>query len=68
MNSDTLKGKWNQLKGEVKRHWANLTDDDLLKIEGNRDKFVGRVQERYGKAKAEAEKEVDAWNRRHKLW
>ena len=68
MNSDLIKGKWNQLNGEAKKQWGNLTDDDLLKIEGNRDKFVGTIQERYGKAKAEAEREVDTWNDQHKLW
>lgn len=68
MNSDLIKGKWNQLKGEAKKQWGNLTDDDLLKIEGNRDKFVGVIQERYGKAKADAEHEVDTWNNQHKLW
>ncbi|AJC21394.1 MULTISPECIES: CsbD family protein [Pandoraea] len=68
MNSDLIKGKWNQLKGEAKKQWGNLTDDDLLKIEGNRDKFVGVIQERYGKAKADAEREVDTWNNQHKLW
>ncbi|MFJ2992651.1 CsbD family protein [Pandoraea sp. NPDC087047] len=68
MNSDLIKGKWNQLKGEAKKQWGNLTDDDLLKIEGNRDKFVGVIQERYGKAKADAEREVDTWNKQHKIW
>ena len=68
MNSDLIKGKWNQLKGEAKKQWGNLTDDDLLKIEGNRDKFVGTIQERYGKATAEAEREVDTCNHQQKLW
>lgn len=68
MNADQIKGKWNQLKGDVKKQWGNLTDDDLIKAEGNRDKFVGVIQERYGKAKAEAEKEVESWNNNHKMW
>ncbi len=68
MNSEQMKGKWNQLKGEAKKQWGNLTDDDLLRIEGNRDKFVGVLQERYGKAKEDAEREVDTWNNQHKLW
>lgn len=61
MESETLKGEWNQLKGSVKQKWGELTDDDLTYIEGSRDKLVGRVQERYGKAKDEAEREVDSW-------
>ena len=61
MNEHTLKGEWNQMKGSVKQQWAELTDDDLTHIEGSRDKLVGRVQERYGHAKEDAEREVDDW-------
>lgn len=63
MNKEEIKGKWNQLKGEVKKQWGKLTDDDLDRIEGNRDKLVGKIQERYGKTKEEAEREVDQYNR-----
>jgi uncharacterized protein YjbJ (UPF0337 family) len=59
MNADVLKGKWKQLRGEVKQWWGNLTDDDFEKIDGERDKLVGRLQERYGYAKEQAEAEVD---------
>ena len=61
MNEHTLKGEWNQIKGNVKQKWADLTDDDLLHIEGSRDKLVGSVQERYGHTKDAAEREVDDW-------
>lgn len=64
MNADEMKGKWKQVKGEAKRQWGKLTDDDLTTVEGDRDKLVGRIQERYGIAKDEAEKQVDSWNRR----
>ena len=63
MNSETLKGEWNQLKGSVKQKWAELTDDDLTHIEGSRDKLVGRLQERSGRTKEEVEREVDDWRR-----
>ena len=63
MNEHTLKGDWNQLKGSVKQKWAALTDDDLLHIQGSRDKLVGKVQERYGHSKDEAERRVDEWRR-----
>lgn len=63
MNSETLKGEWNQLKGSVKQKWADLTDDDLTHIEGSRDKLVGRLQERSGRTKEEVELEVDDWRR-----
>ena len=59
MNEDVIKGKWKQLKGEVKSRWGKLTDDDLKQIEGNSDAAVGRLQERYGYAKDRAERE---WN------
>jgi uncharacterized protein YjbJ (UPF0337 family) len=58
MNADVIKGQWKQLKGSVKQQWGKLTDDDLTRIEGSRDKLVGVIQERYGKAKDEAEREV----------
>jgi uncharacterized protein YjbJ (UPF0337 family) len=59
MNADIFKGQWKQLRGEIKKWWGELTDDDLDIIEGERDKLVGRVQERYGYARDQAEAEVD---------
>ncbi|GAF63133.1 CsbD family protein [Alkalihalobacillus trypoxylicola] len=56
------KGKWNQLKGEAKKKWGKLTDDDIQQVDGDKDKLVGKIQERYGKTKEEAKKEVDSWN------
>jgi uncharacterized protein YjbJ (UPF0337 family) len=61
MNKDTLKGQWRQLQGEAKRQWGKLTDDELTKIEGNYDKLLGKLQERYGYQREQAEREVDAW-------
>jgi uncharacterized protein YjbJ (UPF0337 family) len=61
MNSDTLAGQWKQLKGLAKTKWAKLTDDDLLKAEGDYNRFVGCVQERYGYARDRAEREVYEW-------
>lgn len=63
MNTDQLKGKWDQLKGDAKVRWGKLTDDDLKSAEGHTDKLVGRIQERYGLAKEEAEKQVEEWHR-----
>lgn len=59
MNWDTIKGNWKQMTGEAKTQWGKLTDDDIQQAEGERDKLVGRVQERYGIAKDEAERQVD---------
>jgi len=63
MNSDQFQGKWKQMKGAVKEHWGELTDDDMDIIHGQRDQLIGRIQERYGIAKEEAQKQVDDWMR-----
>lgn len=59
MNEDILKGKWKQMRGEMKRWWGKLTDDDFDKAEGSREKLVGIIQERYGYERERAEEEVD---------
>ncbi|MCR9129503.1 MAG: CsbD family protein [Alphaproteobacteria bacterium] len=61
MQGEALKGKWKQLTGEAKRRWGKLTDDDLTAVAGDRDKLVGKIQERHGKSKDEAEREVNDW-------
>ncbi|PWE29063.1 CsbD family protein [Pararhodobacter marinus] len=61
MNSDTVEGKWKQIKGEAKVQWGKLTDDDLDVAAGHKDKLSGKIQERYGKSKEEADREVDAF-------
>jgi uncharacterized protein YjbJ (UPF0337 family) len=63
MNWDQVKGNWKQFKGRAKQQWGDLTDDDLEKIEGKRDELAGRLQERYGWEKEQAEREVDAFVR-----
>jgi len=61
MNWDQMEGKWKQMTGSVKQKWAKLTDDDLKYIGGSKDRFVGRLQERYGIKKEEAQEQADAW-------
>ena len=63
MNEDILRGKWHQLKGEVKSRWGKLTDDDLDRAQGDAEKLIGRVQERYGYQRDEAKREVDEFLR-----
>lgn len=63
MNKDILEGRWNQLKGEVRSKWGKLTSDDVELAAGKRDKLVGLIQERYGKGRDNAEREVDEWMR-----
>jgi len=61
MNWDEVSGKWNQFKGSVKEKWGRLTDDDLTMIDGQRDRLVGKIQERYGITKEAAEEQISDW-------
>jgi uncharacterized protein YjbJ (UPF0337 family) len=64
---DQIVGKWNQVKGEVRTRWGELTDDDVEQIAGQRDKLAGKLQERYGIAKEEVNKQIDDWANKLKL-
>ncbi|ERK16101.1 MAG: CsbD family protein [Pantoea sp.] len=66
MNKDEVSGNWKQFKGKVKEKWGKLTDDDMTVIEGKRDQLVGKIQERYGYAKDQAEREVKDWESHNK--
>jgi uncharacterized protein YjbJ (UPF0337 family) len=59
MNRDTLKGQWKQMKGRAKETWGKLTDDELLRVEGNAERLSGLVQERYGITRDEADQQID---------
>lgn len=59
MNQDIAEGNWKQLKGRVKEKWGQLTDDEVDQINGRRDNFTGKLQEKYGMRREEAEKEWD---------
>lgn len=59
MNEDILRGKWLKMRGQVKEWWGLLTDDDLDRIDGNVDQLAGALQERYGYAREEAEREIE---------
>ena len=58
MNEDTIQGQWKQLKGKAKSAWGDLTDDELTRIEGNAEQLSGLIQERYGRTREEADREV----------
>lgn len=62
MNSDEFKGMWNQIKGQAKEQWGKLTDDELREVEGKKDKLVGKLQQKYGWSKEQAEKSVNEWS------
>ncbi|MBK7860938.1 MAG: CsbD family protein [Archangiaceae bacterium] len=61
MNWDQVQGQFKQLGGKIKQKWAKLTDDDLQLLSGKKDEFIGKLQERYGYKKEEAEREVDGF-------
>jgi len=64
MNKDIAAGKWEQVKGSVKQTWGELTDDDVAQVQGSAQKLAGILQEKYGRTKEEAEKQVnDFWSR-----
>ena len=65
MDKDIFLGKWKQLKGEVKKQWGKLTDDDLASAEGDQDKLLGVLQEKYGYSKDQARKELDRFLNEH---
>ena len=64
MNWDRIEGNWKQFQGKAKEQWGKLTNDDLDVVAGKRDQLVGRIQERYGIAKDEAERQIEEWSRR----
>jgi uncharacterized protein YjbJ (UPF0337 family) len=65
MNWDQIKGKWHEIKGSIRAKWGELTDDEIEELDGNREKMVGKIQQKYGVAKEEAEKQVDEWTKSH---
>ncbi len=67
LNQDVLEGKWMEWRGMVKERWGKLTDDDMNRINGKRDQLLGKLQQRYGYAKEQAEREVDQFIEAHNL-
>lgn len=61
MNWDRIAGEWKQIKSRIQAKWAKLTDDDLVAVGARKDAFVGKIQERYGILREEAERQVDEW-------
>ena len=64
MNWDRIQGGWTQVVGRAKERWGQLTDDDLDVVAGRREQLAGKIQERYGVAKDEAEKQLAEWQRK----
>jgi uncharacterized protein YjbJ (UPF0337 family) len=62
MGWEQIRGKWAQFKGRARQRWGRLTDDDLAAVDGDKDRLVGKLQERYGYARELAESEVEAFS------
>jgi uncharacterized protein YjbJ (UPF0337 family) len=68
MNQDIAQGKWEQIKGSVKEKWGDLTDDDIAQVNGNAQQMCGVLQEKYGRKREDAEREVnDFWAEQNRL-
>ena len=63
MNRDQISGQWKQYRGKIGQQWGKLTDSEVEEMKGSRDQLVGRIQEKYGVAKDEAERQVDGFGR-----
>ena len=64
MNWDRIEGNWKQVTGKAKEQWGKLSDDDFGVVAGRRDQLAGKIQERYGVAKDEAERQLSEWQRK----
>ena len=64
MNWDTIEGRWTQVRGRLREEWGKLTDDDITVVAGQRDQLIGVLQNRYGIARAELERQVEEFERR----
>jgi uncharacterized protein YjbJ (UPF0337 family) len=63
MNSDTMEGNWKQLKGKMREKWGKLTDDDWNAVAGKKDQLLGKLQERYGYSREQAETDLSDWEK-----
>lgn len=63
MNSDQMEGQWKQIKGKMKEKWGKLTDSDWDVVAGKKDQLIGKLQERYGYSREQAERDYDDWDK-----
>jgi len=64
MNQDRFEGQWKRLKGQAREHWARLTDDDVEQVQGQRERLIGKLQEKYGETRARAEQMIKDFERK----
>jgi len=66
MNPEILRGRWNELKGDVRTRWGKLTNDDVMQIQGQAEKLIGMLQQRYGYKREQAENEINDFLNTHR--
>jgi uncharacterized protein YjbJ (UPF0337 family) len=66
MNQTTLKGQWLQIKGQVRKQWGKLTDDEINQVQGDAEILLGKLQQRYGYSREQAEQELERWQAERK--
>jgi uncharacterized protein YjbJ (UPF0337 family) len=66
MNWNQIRAQWKDIKGKARVQWGKLTDDELSRMQGNREQLEAALQKRYGLAKDEAQRQVDDWTQRLK--
>lgn len=64
MSEDKWEGKWENMKGKVREHWGRLTDDDVDEVKGDRQRLLGKIQEKYGETKERAEEKLREFERK----
>jgi uncharacterized protein YjbJ (UPF0337 family) len=67
MNWDQIEGRWKEVKGQLKKQWAKLSDDDIMEIAGKKDELAGRLQQKYGYSREQADREIDKFGRNVKF-
>ncbi|MGX1495476.1 uncharacterized protein YjbJ (UPF0337 family) [Labrenzia sp. MBR-25] len=65
MNWDRIEGNWKEFKGKAIAQWGKLTDDEVDRVDGRRTELAGLIQQKYGKTREEAEKDIEDWLSRH---
>jgi uncharacterized protein YjbJ (UPF0337 family) len=61
MNWDKIEGNWKEFKGKAQAQWGKLTDDELDRVDGRRTELIGLLQQKYGRTREAAERDIDAW-------
>jgi uncharacterized protein YjbJ (UPF0337 family) len=67
MHWEQISGQWTQPKGKLEEQWGQPTDDELEVVAGNRERLIGKLQEKHRLTKSEAERHLEEWQKYVKL-